>query len=174
MNLVYYSASVRLWPIMKSLCLKLLVCCGDWRGGDSVLVLTGARGAQSSAVESKHNRLLITLMTREYVSRCHEGVMCHWCCYHVFAAVWATQQRAFLPTAVQYHQITTRNYPNCENFSSCHFISHFELETLVQLKKWLQHAAWTVALIYENSVWVCWELHLVHSLGWNSCSCCQF
>ena len=31
-----------------------------------------------------------------------------------------------------------------------------------------------VALIYENPVWVCWELHLVHSLGWNSCSCwCQ-
>ena len=91
----------------------------------------GAGWSKSSAVESKHNRLLITLMTREYVSRCHEDVMCHWCCYHGFAAVWATQQRAFLPTAFQYHQITTRNYPNCEHFSSCHYISHFELETLV-------------------------------------------
>lgn len=30
-----------------------------------------------------------------------------------------------------------------------------------------------VTLIYENTAYFCWELNLVHSLWWNSYSCCQ-
>ena len=83
------------------------------------------------------------------VTNCHADVMLPSC----VVTVWATQQRT-----IQYHQITTRNCPNCAHFSLWN--KTFGLPS----QKWVQ----TVALIYENPVWVCWELHLVHSLGWNS------